>query len=343
MPKENVKERFLMHEELAKKMNQMMSLLNEKQLRKYLGSEAEALGFGGIAIVSKISGKSRNTIVAGMKENRMPEENSGRLRKSGGGRKSVRNKYPEIAAEIKRIVSNSPFGNPENPLAHTTKSTRKIKRALNEKGYEIGHNAVAGILDELGYRLQLNQKMLQAGKKRPDRNTQFEYINRKAEQFLQSGDPVISIDAKKKELAGNFKNNGRAYTEKKSPAKVWDHNFPLKELGKVTPYGIYDISRNEGFVNLGVSKDTSEFAVESISRWWLTAGRNAYPKGRRIYVNCDSGGSNGATNRLFKLQLQEFANQSGMEVHVSHFPPGTSKWNKREHRLFCYISSHWRG
>jgi hypothetical protein len=332
-----------MYEELARKINQMLPILNEKQLRRYLGSEAEALGFGGIAIVSKISGKSRNTIVAGMKENNVPEESPERIRKSGGGRKAVKEKYPEIVGEIKNIVSNSTFGNPENPLTYTTKSTRKIKQALNEKEYEIGHNVVADILEELGYSLQLNQKMLQVGEEHPDRNRQFEYINDKAKQFLESGDPVISIDAKKKELVGKFKNNGRTYNERKRPTKVLDHDFPLKELGKVTPYGIYDISRNEGFVNLGISKDTSEFAVESISRWWLAVGKNTYPNVSRLYINCDSGGSNGVRNKLFKLQLQEFSNQSNLEIHVSHFPPGTSKWNKIEHRLFCYISSHWRG
>jgi hypothetical protein len=332
-----------MHEELTKKINKMMPILNEKQLRRYLGSEAEALGFGGIAIVSKISGKSRNTIVAGMKENSMPDESPQRVRRSGGGRKAVKEKYPEIVAEIEHIVSACTFGNPENPLAYTTKSTREIKRALNEREYEIGHNVVADILDELGYSLQLNQKMIQVGEEHPDRNIQFEYINGKARQFLESGDPVISIDAKKKELVGNFKNNGRTYNEKKNPTKVLDHDFPLKELGKVTPYGIYDINRNEGFVNLGISKDTSEFAVESISRWWLTVGKNTYPNASKLYINCDGGGSNGARNKLFKLKLQEFVNQSNLEVHVSHFPPGTSKWNKVEHRLFCYISNHWKG
>ena len=256
-----------MHEALEKRIKQMLPILNEKQLRRYLGSEAEALGFGGIAIVSKISGKSRNTIVAGMRENGLPEESESpeRVRKSGGGRKAIK-------------------------------------------------------------------------KKHPDRNTQFEYINSKVKQFLESGDPVISIDARKKELTGNFKNNDRAYNEKKNPAKVLDHDFPLKELGKVPPYGIYDINRNEGFVNLGISKDASEFAVESISRWWLSVGKNTYPNASRLYINCN----NGARNKLFKLQLQEFTNYSDLEVHVSYFPPGTTKWNKIEHRLFCYISSHWR-
>jgi hypothetical protein len=333
-----------MHDELAKKIQQMMPILNEKQLRRYLGSEAEALGFGGIAIVSKISGKSRNTIVAGMKENNSVDGNAQRVRRSGGGRKPLKEKYPQIMEEIGDIVRDSTFGNPENPLTYTTKSTRKIKEILNEKEYKIGHNVVADILEELGYSLQLNQKMLQIGEgQHLDRNSQFEFINGKVKQFLKSRDPVISIDAKKKELVGNFKNNGRAYCKGKNPTKVLDHDFPIKELGKVTPYGIYDINKNEGFVNLGISKDTAVFAVESVSRWWLTVGKNTYPKSLRLYVNCDAGGSNGYKNRLFKLQLQEFANQSDLEIHVSHFPPGTSKWNKIEHRLFCYISSHWRG
>jgi transposase len=332
-----------MHEELEKKIKQMTPLLNEKQLRRYLGSEAETLGFGGIAIISRISGKSRNTIVSGMKENNGGEDNTDSIRKSGGGRKPLKEKNPKIVEEIENIVSGCTFGNPENPLAYTTKSTRKIKLLLNEKDYEIGHNVVGDILKELGYSLQLNQKMLQVGEKHPDRNIQFEFIKNKTKRFLLSCDPVISIDSKKKELVGNFKNNGQTYTKKKSPIKVLDHDFPLEELGKVTPYGVYDISMNEGFVNLGISKDTSQFAVESICRWWLTVGKNTYPKSRRLYINCDAGGSNGCKTRLFKHQLQQFANQSNLKVHVSHFPPGTSKWNKIEHRLFCYISSHWRG
>jgi len=332
-----------MYETLKNKIQQMMPLLNEKQLRRYLGSEAEALGHGGIKVVSIISGKARNTITAGIKENKSGEDNESRIRKPGGGRKSIKEKHPEIPKLIESIVSDSTFGNPENPLTYTTKSTRKIKQILNEKGYEIGHNVVADILEESGYSLQLNQKMLQIGKEHPDRNTQFEFINAKVKRFLKAGFPVISVDAKKKELVGNFINNGRTYKKSKEPTKVLDHDFPIEELGKVTPYGVYDINRNEGFVNLGISKDTPEFAVESISRWWLTIGKNTYPYTSKLYINCDSGGSNGYRNRLFKFQLQEFANQSGLDVHISHFPPGTSKWNKIEHRMFCYISSHWRG
>jgi hypothetical protein len=332
-----------MYEILEKKIQKMMPLLNEKQLRRYLGSEAEVLGYGGIGIVSRISGKSRNTIVAGIKENKSGENDGGGIRKTGGGRKSIKENFPEILKVIGRIVSDSTFGNPENPLTYTTKSTRKIKQILNEQGYKIGHNVVADILEELGYSLQLNQKMLQIGEEHPDRNLQFEFINGKAKRFLKSGHPVISVDAKKKENVGNFINNGRTYRKSKNPTKVLDHDFPIKELGKVTPYGVYDINKNEGFVNLGISKDTPEFAVESISRWWLTIGKNTYPKATKLYINCDSGGSNGYRNKLFKFQLQEFANQSNLEVHISHFPPGTSKWNKIEHRMFCYISSHWKG
>ena len=332
-----------MYDALEKKINRMIPTLNEKQLRQYLGSEAEALGRGGIAIISKVSGKARNTIVAGMKENRSGQDNTGRIRKAGGGRKPINVKYPGISKEIESIVTDTTFGNPENPLTYTTKSTRKIKQILNEKNYEVGYDVVAKILKELGYSLQLNQKMLQVGEEHPDRDKQFQFINSKAKRFLKAGFPVISIDAKKKENIGNFINNGRTYRKKKEPIKVLDHDFPIEELGKVTPYGIYDIGKNEGFVNLGVSSDTSEFAVESISRWWLTLGKNTYPETTKLYINCDGGGSNGCKTKLFKFQLQQFANQSGLKVHVSHFPPGTSKWNKIEHRMFCYITSNWKG
>jgi len=331
------------YEVLENKIKQIMPILNEKQLRQYLGSEAEVIGRGGIAIIARISGKSRNTIVAGIKENRSGENTTEGIRKAGGGRKSIKEKYPDIRKEIERIVSDTTYGNPENPLSYTTKSIRKIQQILNEKEYEIGYDVIAKTLKELGYSLQLNQKMLQVGKGHPDRDEQFQFINDKAKKFLKAGVPVISIDAKKKENIGNFINNGRTYRKKKDPTKVVDHDFPIKELGKVTPYGVYDIGRNEGFVNLGISSDTSEFAVESISRWWLTLGKNTYPKAKKIYINCDGGGSNGSRNKLFKFQLQQLADQSGLEIHVSHFPPGTSKWNKVEHRMFCYITSHWKG
>jgi transposase len=334
---------LLMYEVLERKIRQMMPKLNEKQLRQYLGSEAEAIGRGGIATIARISGKSRNTIVAGMRENKSGEDTTKGIRKAGGGRQSIKKKRPDISLEIVRIVDDTTFGNPENPLSYTTKSTRKIQRILNERSYEVGHNVVSDILKELGYSLQLNRKMLQVGEEHPNRDQQFQFINYAAKAFLNAGAPVISIDAKKKENIGNFINDGSSYRMKNDPVKVLDHDFPIKELGKVIPYGIYDVGKNEGFVNLGISSDTSEFAVESISRWWLALGKNTYPKASRLYITCDGGGSNGCRNRLFKYQLQQFANQSGLKVHVSHFPPGTSKWNKIEHRMFCYITSHWRG
>jgi hypothetical protein len=210
------------------------------------------------------------------------------------------------------------------------------------KGFEIKHDTVGKILKELGYSLQQNQKMLQSGDPHPDRDGQFRFINKKSVEFIRKNQPVISVDTKKKEMIGNFANGGAEYSVKKNPAKVSDHDFPIKELGKVAPYGIYDINRNEGFVNLGISNDTSEFAVASILRWWQTLGANTYPDATKLYINCD-GGCNNVRRRLWKKQLQDFANITGLEVHVSHFPPGTSKWNKIEHKMFCYISKNWRG
>jgi hypothetical protein len=265
------------------------------------------------------------------------------VRRNGGGRKSIININPEVVSKVKEIVDGNTFGNPENPLSYTSKSLRRIEAELNAAGYKIGYDTVNKILQKQGYSLQLNRKMMQIGSQHIDRNKQFEYINEKAKEFIKCGEPVISVDAKKKELVGNFKNSGRVYREKSNPIKVLDHDFPLKELGKVTPYGIYDVDKNAGFVNLGISADTSEFAVESILRWWQTVGRNTYPNAIKIYINCDGGGSNGSRVRLWKYQLQEFANITGLEVHISHFPPGTSKWNKIEHKLFCYISSNWKG
>jgi transposase len=328
---------------LTKKFQKMMIRLNERQLRQYLATEAEAIGYGGVARVVRASGVSRKTIEVGMKEINSNEDIGKKVRRRGGGRKKEKEKHPEIIEKVLKEVDPKTYGNPENPLSYTTKSLRKIGKTLKGMGVNIGYNIIADILKENKYSLQQNQKMLQVGEAHIDRNEQFEFINNKAKEFLELKEPVISIDAKKKENVGNFKNNGQTYNKKNDPTQVLDHDFPLEELGKVTPYGVYDVNKNEGFVNLGISKDTAEFAVESISRWWLTVGKNTYATTSKIYINCDGGGSNGSSNRLFKQQLQEFANQSGLDVHISHFPPGTSKWNKIEHRLFCYISSNWRG
>ena len=333
-----------MNSGLATKINTMLPLLDEKQKRIFLALEANALGHGGVKLIHEISGVSQTTIIRGKKE---VEEGAAvsdqRVRKPGGGRKKLTEKYGNLKEDIEKIVADTTYGNPENPLTWTTKSLRNLKECLEEKGYEIKHDTVGAILKELGYSLQKNQKMLQLGEPHPDRDEQFRFINKKSGEFIQQNQPVISVDTKKKELIGNFSNSGAEYSSKKNPTKVLDHDFPIKELGKVSPYGIYDISRNEGFVNLGISHDTSEFAVASILRWWQTLGVNTYPCATKLYINCDGGGSNNVRRRLWKQQLQELANITGLEVHVSHFPPGTSKWNKIEHKMFCYISKNWRG
>jgi transposase len=329
---------------LGTKINTMLPLLNERQKRIFLALESKVLGRGGLKLVHEISGVSQATIIRGKKElEERGISNTTRIRKPGGGRKKITEKYNGIKDEIEKIVADTTYGNPENPLTWTTKSLRNLKACLETKGYEIKHDTVGKLLKELGYSLQQNQKMQQLGEPHPDRDEQFRFINKKSNEFVQQNQPVISVDTKKKELIGNFLNEGAEYSQKKNPVKVLDHDFPIKELGKVAPYGIYDISRNEGFVNLGMSHDTSEFAVASILRWWQTLGAKTYPDATKLYINCDGGGSNNVRRRLWKKQLQEFADITGLEVHVSHFPPGTSKWNKIEHRMFCYISKNWRG
>lgn len=228
-------------------------------------------------------------------------------------------------------------------LSYTTESLRKIENELNNRGVKIGRTTIAKTLDSMGYSKQSNQKMLQVGEPHPNRNAQFEHINKTAAEYIKTGVPVISVDTKKKENIGNFKNNGQEYRHKKDPRKVLDHDFPIEELGKISPYGVYNLNNNTGFVNVGTSHDTGEFAVESISRWWESVGKHTFTNSNKIYITCDSGGSNGCRVRMWKYQLQQFANRTGLEIEVSHFPCGTSKWNKVEHRLFCYISKNWQG
>ena len=326
------------------RIQKMLPMLDEKQRRLYLAAETEGIGHGGLKEIHELTGISKTTIIKGKNELRNNyNNNDGRVRKYGGGRKAITQKYENITEEIEKIIESSTVGNPEKIILWTTKSLRNIENILREKGLKASHDTIGNILKEMGYSLQQNQKMLQAGTPHPDRNAQFEYINKKSGRFIKKGQPVISVDTKKKELIGNFKANGVEYSKKKNPTKVLDHDFPLKELGKVAPYGIYDINRNEGFVNLGISHDTAEFAVESILRWWQTLGANTYPQACKLYITSDGGGSNGTRTRLWKKQLQELANITNLEIHVSHFPPGTSKWNKVEHKMFCFISKNWRG
>jgi len=266
-----------------------------------------------------------------------------RCRKEGGGRKLIETKNPHIVKELEMLLEPYTKGDPINPLKWTSKSTRTLEAAFKKKGYTISDTTIAGILKAQGYSLQSNRKELAITPIHPDRDVQFEYINKTALEYIKARQPVISIDAKKKENIGNFINKGTEYSRKREPVKVLDHDFPIKELGKATPYGIYDIMKNAGFVNVGISSDTAEFALESIKNWWYTMGRETYPKAKRIYITADSGGSNGVRVKLWKVKLQELSNELGLKIKVSHFPSGTSKWNKIEHRLFSFISKNWRG
>lgn len=333
----------MLNEQTEKRIKTIVPILNENQKRKYLAAEAESLGRGGVSQISQVLGVSRNTIAAGMKELSGAPAPCERIRKEGGGRKSIEEKQPGITKALEAMVSESSFGNPEGPLLWTTKSLRNLSGALGEKGYAISFSKVGQLLSGLGYSLQLNQKMLQVGTAHPDRDEQFRHISDMAKGFMAEGVPVISIDCKKKEMVGNFKNQGAEYAPAGSPVRVLDHDFPLPELGKVAPYGVYDVALNEGYVNLGISSDTAVFAANSIREWWGEMGILRYPSATKLYITADGGGSNGSRNRLWKAELQALANETGLQIHVSHFPPGTSKWNKIEHRLFSYISKNWRG
>jgi transposase len=324
----------------------MLPLLNERQRRLFLATESEAIGYGGVSQVSKVSGVSRVTITQGIKELKSEDVykmDNERSRRGSGGRKKVTELYPRIYEEIEDIIQPHTKGNPENPLLWTSKSVRKLQNALEERGIKVAHRTICDLLKELGYALLGNRKELALKESHPDRNAQFEYINEQAKMFIAEHEPVISIDAKKKENIGNFKNNGAEWQKSKEPAKVLDHDFPLKEKGKAVPYGVYDIAKNKGFVNVGISGDTAEFAANSILKWWEIVGEKTYPHATKLLITADCGGSNGYRVRLWKVKLQQIANQLKIAIHVTHFPPGTSKWNKIEHRLFSYISINWRG
>jgi len=330
----------------------MMPMLSENQRRRFLALEAMALGHGGIKAISKLTGASRSTITIGTKEVETAEcdpkarpssTGIGRVRSEGAGRKSIEETNPGITEALKALVSESTIGNPENPLLWTTKSLRNLQEELKAQGYKISHVKVGDLLKDLGYSLQLNQKAIQVGEPHVDRDEQFLYINAKAKSFMKDLQPVISVDTKKKENIGNFKNNGVEYAPKGNPIPVLDHDFPILGLGKANPYGIYDMKENEGYVNVGISSDTAGFAIQSIRTWWDEMGCLKYHGASKLYITADGGGSNGSRNKLWKKLLQELSNETGLEIHVSHFPPGTSKWNKIEHRMFSHISKNWRG
>ena len=331
---------------MENRIKTVLPLLDERQRRIYLAAEARSYGWGGITRVSEISGVAPFTIRQGLAEinGEEPPMPTDRVRAPGGGRKSLEDLMPDLDEHILQIVDGITYGNPEKVLSYTTMSLRGIQEKLLENfGETVSFRSVGTILEKLGYSKQANQKLLQIGDAHPDRNKQFEFINNKAYRFLKQGLPVISVDTKKKENLGNFKNNGQEYRKSGDPRKVLDHDFLIPELGKVAPYGVYVLNDNTGFINLGTDHDTAEFAAESILRWWTAVGKNTFPEADKIYINCDNGGNNGSRLHLWKYELQQFANITGLEVNVSHFPPGTSKWNKIEHRLFCYISKAWQG
>lgn len=341
------------------------ALLNERQKRLYLGCQARMLGRGGITLISNLSGVDRDTVSAGLKEaeegKNVDQDSSDysktknipgltgsghqRIRQPGGGRKSIEEMQPGItAALIETVKADNNYGDPEGRvLEWVSKSTRHIAEAMSERGFAISHAKVGELLRLEGYSLQENRKMKQVGSQHKDRDKQFQYINDTAKSYIDEGSPVISVDCKKKENIGNYKNGGQVYCEKGHPIIVLDHDFPDPEKGKAAPYGIYDIARNDGFVNVGISSDTAQFAVESIRRWWHEMGKEHYAGAERLYITADGGGSNGSRCRLWKKELWELAKELNMAIEVSHFPPGTSKWNKIEHRMFSFISKNWRG
>lgn len=313
--------------------------------RMIAASETLGEGYGAISEVSRATGVSRRAISQGVQELKqgMPEpQRKGRIRREGGGRKKAVDVDSTLRSDLEQLIEPATRGDPESPLLWTCKSLRSLSEELKAKGHTTNRQTVAELLHEMGYSLQANKKTVE-GSTSPDRNEQFEYIYHTTNEFHNAGEPVISVDTKKKELVGNFKNNGREWQPKGMPAKVNVHDFPDKELGKAIPYGIYDLIQNEGWVNVGIDHDTAAFAVASIQGWWDSMGHSRYPEAKNLMITADSGGSNGYRRRLWKAQLQKFADSAGLAVHVAHLPPGTSKWNKIEHRLFSFISQNWRG
>jgi hypothetical protein len=325
----------------------MSSLLDERSRRQWAATEALSIGWGGVSAVALATGMSRNTIANGISEvehrQRFPRTKiSTRVRREGGGRKGILVTDPGIKNELNHLLRSMTRGHPMTNLRWTCKSTRNLAKELSRLHHPVSHRTIATILHNEGYSLQGNRKTKE-GVQHPDRNAQFEYIDRKVSAFIDGMQPAISIDTKKKELVGKFKNGGREWRPEANPIKVSTHDFPEEGVGKAIPYGVYDLARNEGWVSVGITHDTAEFATESIYRWWHEMGRKRYPKAQSLMITADAGGSNGARNRLWKVTLQKLANATGLKLHISHFPPGTSKWNKIEHRLFCFITNNWRG
>ena len=332
-----------MESQLSAKLAGLLPHLNERARRMVAAAEAIALPRGGVSLVHRCCGMSRATIIKGIRELRqgatLPK---GRLRRPGGGRKRFAEHHPEFARELDRLVEPTTRGDPESPLRWTCKSTRRLAAELGKQYDSVSHETVAKALRDADYSLQGNRKTKE-GNQHEDRDAQFHHINATVTEELSHGRPVISVDTKKKELVGNYENKGKQWCSKGQPRQVNGHDFPGPEVPRAYPYGIYDLGRNKGFVNVGTDHDTATFAVASIRGWWRAQGRRLYPDTRKLTIMADGGGSNGYRLRLWKIELQKLADQTGLEISVCHFPPGTSKWNKVEHRLFSFISSNWRG
>jgi hypothetical protein len=325
------------------KFGALASRLDEHTRRLWAATEARALGYGGISVVARATGVSRRAILVGLRELEagaiLPE---GRVRRPGGGRKSGVHHQPDLPARLEKLVEPLTRGDPESPLRWTCKSTRRLSRELATQGYAASSRLVGVLLQGMGYSLQGNRKTVE-GTQHPDRNAQFEQINARVRKEMRAAQPIISVDTKKKELIGHYANRGTQWRKKGDALQVQGHDFPDPAVPRAHPYGIYELTRNRGFVNVGTDHDTATFAVASIRAWWQAQGRRAYPHAKRLLITADAGGSNGARLRLWKWELQRWADDLQVPISVCHFPPGTSKWNKVEHRLFAFISSNWRG
>ncbi len=329
---------------LSEKFERIRPHLNEASLRLWAANEALSLGYGGVSEVSRATELSRTTIHAGIAELKSAAvaHESNRIRRSGGGRKKLTDKDPGLLGALNKLVDPVTRGDPESALRWTSKSTTKLAQELSTSGHPVSQRTVCDLLTGEGYSLQSVRKTRE-GAQHPDRDAQFQFLNAQVQAALKAGQPVISVDTKKKELVGDFKNAGQEWQKKKTPIKVRVHDFVDPELGKAAPYGVYDLAANQGWVSVGIDHDTAEFAVESIRRWWRQRGKPIYPKAKRLLITADCGGSNGYRVRLWKVSLQRFADETRITLQVRHLPPGTSKWNKIEHRMFCHITQNWRG
>lgn len=329
---------------LARKFALLARVLDERMRRLVAAAEAQAIGFGGVTAVAQASGLSRGTVMRGMTELKTAPKPSRdqRIRRQGAGRKRTVERDATLKRDLEALVEPVTRGDPESPLRWTCKSVRQLASELNRAGHRTSHRMVAELLHAMDYSLQANRKTLE-GASHPDRDAQFHHISDKIREFQAVRQPVISVDTKKKELVGDFKNSGRELRPKGDPEKVRVHDFVIPELGRAAPYGVYDVTQNTGWVSVGVDHDTAAFAAQSIRRWWESMGGEAYPKAAKLLITADSGGSNGARVRLWKLELQKLADETGLEITICPLPPGTSKWNQIEHRLFSFISQNWRG